>query len=108
MAFPDNLGDVDCVGFDRLVLPYLVTALADKRVKWLDHKMFASHTVADFEYLGFIYRLEEHFELVTRIKKIGQMQIADDDGNEMAVFSPDRALPEAVVALEEAQGWGTW
>lgn len=99
MAWPDNLDDVECVGFPPEALPYLITAIEDGRVEWGHTSMFAESGVAEFIYMGFQYRLHEFSELVTRVEKIARIDV-DDDGAPVVVENYETA--------RRRESYGAW
>lgn len=84
MAWPDDLSQVECAGFDRAGLPFLQKAIDNKHVKWGRVGGFGPLSYKTFDYLGFRYRVDGNFEFITRIEKLFRID-EDEDGEEVVV-----------------------
>lgn len=101
MAWPDDLAQVRCEGFDRSLLPYLQNAIDNGRVKYVESRMFAESATTTFDYLGFRYELDEFVEVVDAIKKIAKID-EDEHGNEVIV----ETYGVATTAPQQYESWG--
>jgi hypothetical protein len=106
MAWPEKLSGVMCIGFPRELLPTLVEAIDNEHVKWIEgsSSMFAEYGHADFDYLGFRYRLHEFVEVVQSIEKIAK--IDEDEETAAPVVEVDLAAQRT--GKRNGPSWGTW
>jgi hypothetical protein len=122
MAWPAKLDDVVCNDFPREVLPYLVQAIDDKRVKWIEQgaSCYEYLGTAQFDYLGVRYELAEWNEVVISIKKLGKSPALFDEEGEpegykeamnglsSMTFIELREAARKGEALERGPDWGVW
>lgn len=71
MAWP-KLEKVDCIGFSRILLPYIKAALEAKSVEWIEDtcKLFMELGTGQFRWAGCVWELEEMAEWVTSIRLV--------------------------------------
>lgn len=100
MAWPTNL-DTVVINFPVDLLPYLKSAIENKRVKWVEGSQtyFAESFAVEFDYLGFRYLLSEQFEIVTSVTKIAKID-EDEEGNELIV--------EDYAFAQKCEQYGNW
>lgn len=71
MAFPSiNEPQVLCQGFPKKYFPALKRAIQDKKVKWGKNSLFVDICIAQFEWAGCVWELEEMRETVCSITLI--------------------------------------
>lgn len=113
---------IECVGFDRSLLPYLQNAIDNGVVKWgkrLSSQVASDGRYSEFDYLGFRYAVDELHEplddspnalwdfVPVRVEKIAKVD-EDDDGNTIIVEKyPLTSIKTPTPAPRPAE-WGSF
>lgn len=64
MAWPRELSNVRCAGFNRAILPAIIAAIDAGEVAWGRCNIFADETVGYFDWKGCAWELQEFRETV--------------------------------------------
>lgn len=86
------------------MLLYLIAAIENRRIKWGKTNVFANRRDAEFDYLGFRYRLTELDEVVDSIFKLGRVETPEeDDGEEFCNYELEKRR-----RLDANPDWGSF
>lgn len=71
MAWPDNLSNVRCIGFNSLILPAIIDAIECGQVEWGECNIFLDQCDGKFQWKNCDWVLREIRELVFSISLKG-------------------------------------
>lgn len=110
ITWPDNVGEVECVGFSQPIIYDLIVAIDHGRVEYVSKDMNGWYYTYVFDFLGFRYsleveRLEDDF-VPYRLSKIARLAV-DDDGN--PIIDEEFPITKAKPLVPKYDGvWGSF
>jgi hypothetical protein len=67
MAFPTDLRDIKCQGFNQRILPAIADAIEREHVQWGDCRTFIDESYGQFVWKSCVWEISEIRETVYRI-----------------------------------------